>query len=68
MATKKKETTTQSPKVKGTAANDATLGKVTKVAGPVVDVKFNDGYLPKINSALKIDVNGKDLYVEVGKG
>ena len=70
MATKKKETTqtTQTPKVKSAAAKDSTtLGKVTKVAGPVVDVKFNDGYLPKINSALKIDVNGKELYVEVAQ-
>lgn len=42
-------------------------GVVTQVMGPVVDVKFNEGHLPKINSALVIDNNGKKLYVEVAQ-
>ncbi|MDE6013627.1 MAG: F0F1 ATP synthase subunit beta, partial [Anaeroplasmataceae bacterium] len=32
------------------------FGKVLEVKGPVVDVIFEDGNLPKINDALKIDV------------
>ena len=59
MATKKTETA-KNPKVENT-------GVVTQVMGPVVDVKFNEGYLPRINSALKIDNNGKELYVEVAQ-
>ncbi len=31
-------------------------GKIVQVMGPVVDVEFNSGLLPKINNALKIDV------------
>ncbi|MBE6124001.1 MAG: F0F1 ATP synthase subunit beta [Erysipelotrichaceae bacterium] len=59
MATKKTETA-KNPKVENT-------GVITQVMGPVVDVKFNEGYLPRINSALRIDNNGKDLYVEVAQ-
>ena len=29
-------------------------GRVIQVMGPVVDVKFESGQLPKINNALKI--------------
>ena len=41
-------------------------GKVVEVKGPVVDVLFEDGNLPKINDALKIQVdkeknNGKEI-------
>ena len=59
MATKKTETA-KNPKAENT-------GVITQVMGPVVDVKFNEGYLPRINSALRIDNNGKDLYVEVAQ-
>ena len=31
-------------------------GRVVQVLGPVVDVKFDNGILPKINDALRIDV------------
>ena len=31
------------------------IGRVTQVMGPVVDVKFEDGQLPKIYNALKIE-------------
>lgn len=35
-------------------------GKIVEVKGPVVDVKFEDGNLPKINDALKVNVDPKD--------
>lgn len=35
-------------------------GKIVEVKGPVVDVKFEDGNLPKINDALKVNVNAND--------
>ncbi|MGE5410942.1 MAG: F0F1 ATP synthase subunit beta [Clostridiales bacterium] len=45
-------------------------GKIVQVIGPVVDIDFEDGYLPKINSAIKIprtSVEGNEdtLIVEV---
>jgi len=36
----------------GTNGTSATQGKVVQVIGPVVDVEFPDGKLPKILSAL----------------
>src|SRR6204780_1197908 len=38
----------------GTNGSSADLGKVVQVIGPVVDVEFADGKLPKIMSALKL--------------
>src|SRR5271166_4964352 len=38
----------------GTNGSSATQGKVVQVIGPVVDVEFPDGKLPKILSALKM--------------
>ena len=35
-------------------------GKIVEVKGPVVDVKFEDGNLPKINDALKVNVSTND--------
>lgn len=35
-------------------------GKIVDVKGPVVDVKFEDGNLPKINDALKVNVSAND--------
>ena len=35
-------------------------GYIVEVKGPVVDVKFENGLLPKINDALKIKIDGKD--------
>lgn len=39
-------------------------GRVVQVLGPVVDVKFDSGVLPKINDALRIDVQ-EDNQVEI---
>ena len=41
-------------------------GKIAQVMGPVVDVAF-DNYLPLINEALKVTVDGKDRVMEVSK-
>lgn len=35
-------------------------GKIVEVKGPVVDVKFENGNLPKINDALKVNVSAND--------
>lgn len=35
-------------------------GKIVEVKGPVVDVKFEDGDLPRINDALKVNVAASD--------
>jgi F-type H+-transporting ATPase subunit beta len=42
-------------------------GKVVQVVGVVVDVEFDQGHLPAINSALKANLNGKDLVLEVAQ-
>ena len=34
-------------------------GKIVQVMGPVVDVVFEDGQLPDIKDALKVENNGK---------
>ena len=33
---------------------EATSGKIVQVMGPVVDIEFNDGHLPKIMTALTV--------------
>ena len=42
-------------------------GKVAQVMGPVVDVRFEEGKLPSINNALKIDMGTRTLTVEVAQ-
>ena len=41
-------------------------GKIAQVMGPVVDVAF-DNYLPLINDALKVTVDGQERVMEVSK-
>ncbi len=36
------------------------MGKILEVKGPVVDVIFDDGVLPRINDALTVKVNAED--------
>ena len=43
------------------------MGKVIQVMGPVVDVRFNEGELPEIYNALKIDIEDRVLTVEVAQ-
>ena len=40
-------------------------GKIKKVMGPVIDVEFEQGKLPAINNAVKVDAKGIDLVCEV---
>ena len=35
-------------------------GLIVQVTGPVVDVEFKDGNLPKINDALKVEIKEQD--------
>jgi len=42
-------------------------GIVHQVMGPVVDVRFEEGFLPSINNALEIDKDGVTLTVEVAQ-
>ena len=46
---------------------DKRIGKVTQVMGPVVDVRFQEGELPTIYSALTIPVGDRTLTVEVAQ-
>ena len=47
--------------------NNLYVGKVTQVMGPVVDVRFNEGQLPKIHNALTIRMEDRVLTVEVAQ-
>ena len=42
-------------------------GSVAQVMGPVVDVRFEEGFLPAINNALTMKINEKTLTVEVAQ-
>ena len=42
-------------------------GKVIQVSGPVVDVKFDSGHLPKLRDALKVTVDDNELTMEVAQ-
>ena len=43
------------------------IGKITQVIGPVVDVRFEDGQLPELLNALEIDNGGRKMTVEVAQ-
>ncbi|HQP09436.1 MAG TPA: F0F1 ATP synthase subunit beta, partial [Anaerolineaceae bacterium] len=40
-------------------------GKIIQVTGPVVDVQFENGYLPVIFDALEVKMESKTLVLEV---
>ncbi|MDD6881756.1 MAG: F0F1 ATP synthase subunit beta [Firmicutes bacterium] len=42
-------------------------GKIIQVSGSVVDVRFEAGHLPKINEALTVDIDEKQLVMEVAQ-
>ncbi len=52
-----------------TRLKEATIGHVIQAIGPVIDVKFDDGLMPSIRTALKVKINhmGKEseLILEV---
>ena len=39
-------------------------GRIIQVMGPVVDVRFQDGDLPRIKDALETDNHGRRLVME----
>ena len=43
------------------------MGKIVQVSGPVVDVEFGSGKLPKINEALSVTVGDKRRVMEVAQ-
>lgn len=43
------------------------IGKIVQVSGPVVDVEFSVGALPKIKEALKLNIDGKEKLMEVAQ-
>uniref|UniRef100_A0A1A9UKK3 ATP synthase subunit beta n=1 Tax=Glossina austeni TaxID=7395 RepID=A0A1A9UKK3_GLOAU len=40
-------------------------GKIVQIVGPVIDVKFSQNYLPKLNFALKVQNKNETLIMEV---
>ncbi len=42
-------------------------GSVAQVMGPVVDVRFEEGFLPAINNALTMSIGERELTVEVSQ-
>lgn len=44
-----------------------TTGKIAEISGPVVDVEFETGRLPKIKEALTVAVNGQQRVMEVAQ-
>ena len=42
-------------------------GSIVQVSGPVVDVRFEQGYLPKIREALTVSLNGEKRVMEVAQ-
>lgn len=43
------------------------IGKIIKISGPVIDIRFNDNSLPNLNNAVSINNQGKQLIVEVAQ-
>ncbi len=42
-------------------------GKIIQISGPVIDVEFESGRLPRIREALKVSVDGEDRVMEVAQ-
>jgi len=42
-------------------------GALTQIIGPVLDIRFNDGELPKLHNAIEINVSGRRLVAEVAQ-
>lgn len=52
---------------RGVVMAENSKGKVVRVEGPVIDVRFENGNLPKLNNALIVDNNGTEITVEVAQ-
>ena len=42
-------------------------GKIVQVSGPVIDVLFEKGQLPKLREALRVEVEGEQRVMEVAQ-
>ena len=42
-------------------------GRIIQISGSVIDVKFDEGTLPKINEAITVDVDGETRVMEVAQ-
>lgn len=42
-------------------------GKIIEISGPVVDVAFERGHLPRMKEALKVSIDGKERVMEVAQ-
>lgn len=42
-------------------------GRVVQISGSVIDVRFDEGLLPKINDALTVELNGQTLVMEAAQ-
>ena len=47
--------------------SDQKIGKVVQVIGPVLDVRFDDGHLPELLSAIEIQNGDKKIVAEVAQ-
>lgn len=47
--------------------NEENTGRIVQVTGPVVDVRFERGKLPRIREALHVSVDGDDRVMEVAE-
>lgn len=43
------------------------IGKITRAVGPVVDVRFSEGQLPSLNTAIKVQNGDEELIIEVAQ-
>lgn len=43
------------------------IGKIVQISGPVIDVEFEDDFLPKIKEALYVDLDGQKRVMEVSQ-
>ena len=43
------------------------IGKITRAVGPVVDVRFEDGHLPSLYTAIKVQNGAETLVIEVAQ-
>ncbi len=42
-------------------------GALTQIIGPVLDIRFNEGELPRLHNAIELNVNGRRLVAEVAQ-
>ncbi|MDO5325251.1 MAG: F0F1 ATP synthase subunit beta [Clostridia bacterium] len=47
--------------------SDKNIGKVVQVIGPVLDIRFDDGHLPELLSAIEIQNGDKKIVAEVAQ-